>query len=324
MSRPNVYVTQPIHEDGLALLRASADVSVAFGPETVTLDAVLPHVEGLLLRYDGVSPEFVESAPKLRAISRAGAGYESIPVDAARARGIPVLVPRSANSRSVAEHVFALLLAVYRAIPHWDAMARSGRPDLFELRESSLVHELSGKRLGLVGAGSIGTEVARIGRDGFLMDVFAYHPRRSADEIRAMGITPLTGLHELLAHCDVVSVQVPLTDATRGMLGREEFRAMRPNGVLINVARGGIVDEAALAEALEAGELAGAGIDVWADKVPKANNPLLAQGAKVVASPHRAGRTEEAQRRAGVLAAQGLLDALGGAETAGMYDVTLR
>ena len=324
MSRPNIHVTQPIHEDGLALLRAGADVSVGFGPEAVTLDAVLPDVEGLLLRYGGVSREVVESAPKLRGISRAGAGYESIPVDAARARGIPVLIPQSANSRSVAEHVFALLLAVYRAIPHWDAMARSGRSDLFELRESSLSHELSGKRLGLVGMGAIGTEVARIGRDGFLMDVFAYHPRRSPDEIRAMGITPLTGLDELLAQCDIVTVHVPLTDETRGMLGREEFRAMRPNGVLINVARGGVVDEAALAEALEAGELAGAGIDVWADKVPRADNPLLAQGAKVVASPHRAGRTEEAQRRAGVLAAQGLLDALGGAETTGVDDVTRR
>jgi D-3-phosphoglycerate dehydrogenase len=324
MSRPIVYVTQPIHPDALALLRSSADVRTGFGTDAVPLDDVLPDVEGFLLRYSGIPREAIENAPGLRAIARAGAGYENLPVNAARERGIPVLIPRAANSRSVAEHVFALLLAVYRSIPYWDGLARSGRPDLFELREGALSQALSGKTLGLVGIGGIGSEVARIGRDGFLMDVLAYHPRRSDAEVRAMRIEPTRSLDELLGRCDAVSVQVPLTDETRGMLGADQFRAMKPTGVLVNVARGGIVDEAALASALAAGELAGAGVDVWADKVPKADNPLLAAGLRVVATPHRAGRTEEAQRRAGMLAADGLLDALAGRTSEFVDDVTLR
>jgi phosphoglycerate dehydrogenase-like enzyme len=262
----------------------------------------------------------VDQAPRLRAMARAGAGFENIPVESARRRGVPVLITPEANSRTVAEHVFALALAVLRQIPSWERRVRAGEPDLALRREGELSRDLSGKTLGIIGMGRIGTEVARMGRAGFLMAVLAFHPRRGDDEIRALGAEPTASLDDLLRRSDVVAVQVPLTEQTRGMLGAAEFARMKPEAILVNVSRGGVVDETALAEAIAAGRIAGAGIDVWQGKVPRPGNPLLALD-RVVASPHRAGRTEEAQRRAGVQAARALLDALEGLVPTGAIDV---
>jgi D-3-phosphoglycerate dehydrogenase len=232
-----------------------------------------------------------------------------------------VLITAEANSRTVAEHVFALALAVFREIPKWDRLTRAGGPDLHAIRELDLAHDLSEKRLGIVGIGRIGTEVARIGRDGFLMDVLAYHPTRSDDEIRSRGAEPTRSLSELLGRVDLVSLQVPLSDETRGMMGAEQFRQMTPQSVLVNVSRGGIVDETALAEALRSGTIAGAGIDVWERHVPRQGHPLLGLD-HVVVSPHRAGRTEEAQRRMGMTAVRALLDTLAGREPVGVANVS--
>jgi D-3-phosphoglycerate dehydrogenase len=315
-----VYVTQPIHPDGLALLQERAEVHVGFGPHSEPVIDVLDRVEGFLLRQDGIASDAVRDAPRLRAVARAGAGFENVPVEAARLRGIPVLVTPEANSRTVAEHVFALILAVFRQIPAWERRVRAGESDLALMREGELSRDLSGKRLGIVGMGRIGSEVARIARNGFVMEVLAFHPRRTDDEIRARGAEPTASLDDLLRRCHVVSVQVPFSEQTKGMFGAAEFAQMRSDAVLINVSRGGVVDENALAKAIVTGQIAGAGIDVWQGKMPRPDNPLLALD-RVVATPHRAGRTEEAQRRAGLLAAQGLLDILGGVAPTGTIDV---
>lgn len=318
--KPVVYVTQPIHPDGFALLTAEAEVHIGYGPDAESVEDLLPRIEGFLVRYKGVNADLISRAPALRAVVRAGAGYENVAVDAARARGVPVFVAAEANSRTVAEHVFALTLAVLRGIPKWDRLTRAGGDELRVTRELDLSHDLSTKRLGIVGIGRIGAEVARIGRDGFLMDVVAYHPSRPAEEIRSRGAEPTATLAELLEQSDVVSLQLPLTDSTRGMFGPEQFRQMKSNAVLINVSRGGIVDEEALAEAITAGEIAGAGIDVWQGMVPPEDHPLLRLD-QVVASPHRGGRTAEAQQRMGVSAARAMLDALAGRPTVGVVNV---
>jgi phosphoglycerate dehydrogenase-like enzyme len=320
MTRPVVYVTQEIHPDALAVLEDAAEVIVGYGPGAVPVDQVIDRIEGLMLRFSGIAADVVERAPLLRVIARAGSGYESVPVEAARRRGIPVWIPAGANARSVAEHVIALALAAARQVPYWDGMARSGDPDLLQLREGALGMELTGKRLGLIGAGRVGEEVARIARDGFGMTVSAYHPRRTPEQLRALGMEPAATVEELLADADVVSVQVPLTDETRGMLGAAQFRVMKPRSILVDVARGGVIDESALAASMADGRPGAAGIDVWADKVPHADNPLL-HTPGVVASPHRAGRTEEAQVRAGVLAAHALIDALAGRSPHDVEDV---
>ncbi|MFG1706971.1 hydroxyacid dehydrogenase [Nonomuraea sp. M3C6] len=319
--RPVVYVTQAIHPDALALLREQAEVHVGFGVAAESLDGVLDRVEGLLLRHDGVAAEVIRDAPRLRAVSRAGAGFENVPVEAARVRGIPVLVPSDANSRTVAEHVFALTLAALRRIPAWERRTRAGEPGLALAREGELSHDLSGRTLGVIGMGRIGREVARIARHGFLMEVLAFHPRRTDDEVRALGAEPVGSLDDLLRRSHVVTVQVPYSEQTKGMLGAAQFARMREDAVLVNVSRGGVVDEEALAKAIAEGRIAGAGVDVWEGKVPRPDNPLLALD-QVVATPHRAGRTEEAQRRSGLLAAQGLLDVLRGLAPTGTVDVT--
>jgi D-3-phosphoglycerate dehydrogenase len=319
-ANPVIYVTQPIHPDGLELLNAHATVLTPFGAEPVALEDALPRIEGFLVRYEGLSAEAIVNAPKLRAISRAGAGYENIAVAAAKGRHIPVLIPHDANARTVAEHVYALALSVLREIPRWDARVRAGEPDLGIKREGELSHDLSGKVLGLVGVGRIGREVARIGRDGFLMDVLAHHPSRPDDYLRAQGAEPTGSLEELLGVCDIISIQVPLNESTRGMFGAAQFEATKAGAVIVNVSRGGVVDETALADSLRSGHLGGAGVDVWLGKVPPPDNPLLGV-PRVVATPHRASRTEEAQSRAAVLAAQGLLDMLAGRAPTDMTDV---
>jgi phosphoglycerate dehydrogenase-like enzyme len=180
--------------------------------------------------------------------------------------------------------------------------------------------ELSGKRMGLVGAGRIGQEVGHIARNGFGMSVAAYHPRRSASQLTELGMDPADSLEQLLTESDIVSVQVPLTDETRGMLGQHHFQLMKPRSILVNVSRGGVIDEQALAASMSSGRPWGAGIDVWADKVPRPDNPLLSCPG-VVASPHRGGRTEEAQIRAGVSAARALIDVLAGRDPRDVLDV---
>jgi D-3-phosphoglycerate dehydrogenase len=152
------------------------------------------------------------------------------------------------------------------------------------------------------------------------MTVLAYHPSRPAEYVRAQGAEPTASLDELLGACDVISIQVPLNDQTRGMFGEREIAATKPGAVIVNVSRGGVVDESALAAGLTSGHLGGAGIDVWLGKVPDPDNPLLA-APRVVATPHRASRTEEAQSRAGVLAAQGLVDLLVGKVPTDVTDV---
>ncbi len=319
--RPVVYVPQQIHPSGLAILDERAEVHTGFGPNAVAVDEVIDRIDGLLVRHEGIAPNVIREAPQLRGIVRAGAGFENLDVDAARARNIPVFITPSGNSRTVAELVFALALAVAREIPRWDKIAREGAPDLKLVRESELGRDLSEKTLGLIGIGRIGSEVARIGQRGFDMRILGYHPTRSADEIRSRGAEPADSLDALLSESDVISIQVPLNDATRAMMGRDQFELMKPTAILVNVSRGGIVDEAALFEALSSGKIAGAGIDVWDGKVPKPDNPLLSLD-RVVASPHRGGRTEEAQERMGVSAAHALLALLAGEPVEGAIDVT--
>lgn len=318
--KPLIYVTQPIHEAGLRELQRYHSVHLGFGERSVPIDDVLPEIQALLVRNEGVPDEIVRAATRLRVISRAGAGYENIPVQTAQLRGIPVYVTAGANARSVAEHVFALALAVSRAVPAWDTRCRMAPADLGALRETRLSRELSGRRLGLLGIGRIGLEVAKIGRYGFGMRLSAYHPTKSPADLEVESLDLTNDFAEFLRNAEVISIQVPLTQATKGLIGRSELRLMRSDAILINVSRGGVVDEPALAEALKSGGIAGAGVDVWASKVPRPDNPLIVL-QEAVLTPHRAGRTEEAQERQGLLAARAIIDYLAGASPQGVVDV---
>lgn len=320
-ARPHVFVGQELHPDAMALLREQTTLHVGFGPEAEDVDEVAPLLEGIVVRYDGVSAETLRRAERLRVIARAGVGFENIAVDAARERGLPVLITAGANARSVAEHAFALAFALARDVVRWDRVIRERPDDLGTLRERDLSPMLTGARLGLVGVGGIGAELARIGGGGFDMELRGYHPTRTEHPIQQLGVELTSSLPDLLGWADIVCLQVPLTERTRGLLGAEEFAMMQPHSFLINVSRGEIIDELALAEALELGRPARAGIDVWQGKLPSREHPLL-RSDKTICTPHRAGRTDDAQRALGVLAVQAVLDVLAGRTPAGVRDVT--
>jgi D-3-phosphoglycerate dehydrogenase len=306
-----VHLEQPIHEEALALLRENAQVSVGYGPEARELDEVLlREVNAFLVRTKPLGAQDIEKASQLRVIARHGVGVDNVAVEAATRRGIPVLITPRANLRSVAEHVFALALAVRRNLLRADRYVREGR---FAERDSLMGRELFGQTLGVIGVGRIGEEVARMGAAGFGMRVLGYDPYLDEKAVRAKGVEPVSSLEELLPACDFVSVHVPLTQETRGLLGARELDLMRPGSVLVQAARGGVVDEGALVEALGDGPLAGAGIDVFGEEPPPADHPLFSV-ENAVLSPHTAASTEQAMRRMGLDAVRGILDILGGAD----------
>jgi D-3-phosphoglycerate dehydrogenase len=306
-----VYVDGTIHAEALEMLRRSnSEVVSGSGPEAVEMGAALPDVHAVLLRTASLGAEAIDRARSLRVIARHGVGVDNVAVDAAARRGIPVLITPRANLRSVAEHAFALMLAVSRNLVRADRSVREGG---FGLRDRLQGRELFGTRLGVVGLGRIGGEVTRMAVRGFGMRVLGYDPSLPADRIRERGAEPVEALPDLLGACDLVTVHVPLSEATRGLLGRRELASMRPGSILVQTSRGGVVDEDALVAALRSGHLAGAGIDVYETEPPPQDHPFFTM-RQVVLTPHTAALTEQAMRRMAVDAAQGILDVLGGAD----------
>jgi phosphoglycerate dehydrogenase-like enzyme len=244
--------------------------------------AFLPEADALLAGGERVSAAVIAASPKLRAIARTGVGYDAVDVVAATARRIAVAITPGTNQGSVAEQTFALLLALSRRVVSNDGIIRGGGWD------RSLVEPIRGKALGLVGLGRIGRAVASRAV-AFEMRVLAYDPLPAADpEADARLGIHRVGFEELLAESDVVSLHLPLTEATKGLINRTTLSRMRPGSYLINTARGGLVVEADLAEALASGHLAGAGLDVLNAEPPEPGNPLLGL-PNVVFSPHMGG-----------------------------------
>ena len=240
----------------------------------------------------GITPipaSLMDAAPRLRLIQKWGIGVDKIDLAAAQARGVPVAITAGANAAPVAEFTLLLMLAVLRRLPHRERQLRAG--EWQEARRETRVQarQLRGRLVALVGLGAIGREVAGRVR-GFDAEVRYYDVRRAtpADET-ALGIR-FQELDDLLAEADIVSLHVPLTPATQQLLSRERIGRLKPGAIVINTARGEIVDEAALAEALDAGRLAGAGVDVFGGEPPPPDHPLLRVRAPgLVLAPHLAG-----------------------------------
>lgn len=295
--RYRVLLADDIVAEGVERLRASESLEVVdrAGIEADELRSLIGRFDALIVRSrTKVTREILaEGAPRLKVIGRAGIGVDNIDVDEATRRGIVVLNAPGGNVISAAEHTLALMLAVVRHIPQADAALRRGNWERSRFRGI----ELHGKTLGLVGAGRIGREVARRAR-ALGMRVVAYDPYLSRERAAREGIELVT-LPDLLEGSDVVSVHCPLTDETKGMLGARELGMMRPGAYLVNAARGGIVDEAALAASLREGRLAGAAFDVFEEEPPPSDHPLL-KLERAVAVPHLGGATDEAQRSVGI------------------------
>jgi len=252
-----------------------------------------------------VTGALLDAAPDLRVVGRLGSGVDNIDVEAARARGVAVVTASGSGAPAVAEMVFAYLFGVVRPLAPADADVRAGGWQ----RDAFAGSELWRRRLGIVGLGEIGTRVARRAR-AFGMSIVAHDPRRGAHDgaFEELGVAR-TDLDRLLAESDFVSIHTPLTAATRGLLDARALARLRPSAHLIVTARGGIVDEAALADALRGGRLAGALLDVRAVEPPPHPDPL-ADVPRLVLTPHMAGRTAEARVRTALAIADGVAGVL--------------
>jgi len=305
MAEKRVLVTDPLAEDGLAYLRQHVAVDVRLGLSPRELAEIIGGYEGLIIRSGTqVTAEVIQAADRLKVIGRAGTGVDNIDLEAATLKGIMVVNIPNSNVISVAEHTIGLLLALARHLPQADASLRAGCWS----RQGLKGIEVRGKTLGIIGLGRIGSAVAQRAQ-GLEMKVIAYDPFVSTDYAARRGVD-LVSLEELLRRSDFVSLHLPLTERTRGLIGAEELAMMKPTAYLINCARGGIVDEEALCAALEAGKLAGAALDVFTEE-PLTDSPLL-RNERVILTPHLAATTEEAQRQAAREIAQQVVEVLEG------------
>ncbi|MFB3816435.1 MAG: hydroxyacid dehydrogenase [Candidatus Methylomirabilales bacterium] len=286
--KAKVLVTENIHAIGWETLQRAGLEAVAWpGQETQPLAEAVADVQAILVRVAKVGADVIQAGKALRVIGKHGVGTDNIDIPAATRQGVLVTNTPQANSTSVAEHALALLLAVARRI------GESGR-DLATgtLRPQKVYQgvELSGKVMGVIGLGSAGFRLARMTGQGLGMRVLGFDPYKSP---WPEGIQQCRELAPLLAQADFVSIHVPLTKETRNLIGPDTLPKMKPTAILVNTARGGIVDEAAVASALRAGRLAGAGLDVVEDEPLKADHPLNGV-PNCILTPHMAGVTEEA------------------------------
>ncbi len=257
------------------------------------LKEAIRDADGLIVRSGTkVTADLIESADKLKVIGRAGTGVDNIDVDAATARGIAVMNSPGGNSISTAEHTFALMLAFARNIHLAHHSLKMGKWD----RKKYKGMELYGKTLGIIGFGRIGKEVAKRAT-AFGMTVKVFDPYVERDDAEAAGCLK-SELSELLADSDIITVHIPLSPETRGMIGEKEIESMKQEAIIINCARGGIVDESALSEAVREGKIKGACLDVY-EQEPPSGSPLCGAD-KICHTPHLAASTGEAQVRCGV------------------------
>ena len=287
----------PLEDDRFELIEST-------GLDGAALARALDDVDAVIVRSSTtITREALATSSRLRVIGRAGVGVDNIDVDAATERGIAVFNAPSGNTISAAELTMALLLAAVRNVAAADRSMRRGEWD----RKSFKGAELHGKTLGLVGAGRIGGEVAKRAR-AFGMRVVAYDPFLQEDRARQLGVEPAP-LEDVLRVADVISLHVPLTDNTANLLDAQRLALMKPGAIIVNAARGGVLDEDALVQALRQGRLGGAALDVFADEPLPSDHPLRSLES-VILTPHLGAATEEAQHNVAIEAAEAVRDAL--------------
>lgn len=305
-----LVIAGKIHPDGMALLEAEQDLEIELfeDPGAHLPMESLSAADALLIRYGVITPEMAAEMPNLKIVSRHGVGCDNLPTSALGARGIPVTIVGPVNAVSVAEQVLAMMMALSKKIIPSDAEVRAGN---WSYRNTVAIGELKGKTLLLLGFGRIGREVARRAA-AFDMTICVYDPFVDTDAVCEAGYTPVSDWKAALSEIDMLSLHLPANPETMGMIGAAELALMKPTGILINAARGGLVDETALYDALR-GRMAsgGAGLDCLASEPPAPDLPLLSL-PNVVFSPHSAALSSESTRAMGVVAAQNILAGLKG------------
>lgn len=303
--RPRILIADPVAPEGIELLRAAGDVDVNTGLAADALIGIIGNYDALVVRSETrVTRPILEAATRMQVVGRAGVGVDNIDLDAATERGVIVVNAPQGNTIAAAEHTLALLMALARHVPQADASMRAGRWD----RKSYLGTEIRGKTLGIVGLGKIGSEVARRAV-AMEMRVLAHDPFVPVERVRALGVESVD-FEQLIMLSDFITVHPPLTATTQGMIGEAELARMKDGVRLINVARGGIIDEAALAAAVASGKVAGAAIDVFTAEPPK--DSALIGDPRIIVTPHLGASTAEAQERVAIDVAEQIVEVLAG------------
>ena len=299
-----VLVSDPIDQAGLDILGQVAQVDQRTGLSADELKAIIGEYDALMIRSGTqVTADVIEAADRLRNIGRAGVGVDNVDVPAATQRGVLVVNSPEGNTIAAAEHALALLLSLSRHVPQAHASMRAGAWDRKIRRQRALQ-----EGLGVVGLGKIGSHVAKVAK-AMGMDVIAFDPFVSAERAQQMQVR-LTTLEDLFRQADYITLHIPRTPDTENLVNAELLRTMKPTARIVNCARGGIVDEAAIAEAIETGVIAGAGLDVFASEPLAQDSPLRAVERGLVLTPHLGASTEEAQENVAVDVAEQIRDVL--------------
>jgi D-3-phosphoglycerate dehydrogenase len=305
---PHILAAGKLHAAGVERLKQAQGFTFTL-VEEVSVESYLPHLaeaDAVVIRTQPMTAETIALAPNLKIVSRHGVGYDSVDVKALTSRGIPLCIVGDVNSRAVAEHTLMLMLAVARRAAAHDAASRNGN---WNVRNGFETVELDGKTLLLVGYGRIGRRVGELAR-AFGMAVMAHDPFVNQDVLAKHGVRPAEDLLKALGEADYVSLHMP-GQVSGAVIFEEELGAMKPSAILINAARGGLVDEQALDKALREGRLFGAGLDVFRAEPPAPDHPLLTND-RVLISPHTAGLTSECAARMAVASVQNVIDHFAG------------
>lgn len=304
-----VLVTERLHDAGHALLEARDDIKVIIADDTrpETLAAAVVGVHGIAVRTAELTADILRNANDLQIISRHGVGCDSVAVDHCTGRGIPVAIAAGGNSQTVVEHTMSMLTYLARGLGPQDAMVRDGR---WAERNNLKAKDLYGATVLIVGYGRIGRKLAPVckafGMDVVVADIELDHAL--ADQ---QGVRTVDDFHDELPTADFISLHVPLDETTRHLIGKAELDAMKPGVVLINNARGGVVDELALADALNNGPVAKAGLDVFSEEPPPADHPLI-HHPNVVLTPHNGAASYLATELVSKMTMQNILDCFDG------------
>jgi D-3-phosphoglycerate dehydrogenase len=303
--RRKVICIQPIHPEGMKLLHSRPDLEIIVPetPDPATWANFLPGAEAICVRLSKIPRSMMEQAPNLKIISRHGVGCDNIDVAAATEQGVVVATVGLANAPSVVEHTVALMFALAKRLPELDRAVRSGD----YMRKMKLeAQDVAGRTALIIGLGRIGSRLAKA-LNALGVKCLGVDPAYSADQIRAMGCEPVADFRAALPRADFVTVHVPLQVDTRNMIGAAELGLMKPTAYVINCARGGIVDEAALLAALEGRRIMGAALDVQVNEPPQPDDPLL-KCDRLILTPHSATSTPETMMRMSLTVAQNVLD----------------
>jgi len=303
-----VLLAEPIDEAGIKVLEGKVDFLISPDPSGESVGQLLKEVQGLIVRTaTKVTRSMIESAPHLEVISRTGGGLDNVDIEAATESGVVVCGVKGPQDRFVAELAVTLILALSKQIFYLNSEVRKGN---FKSRYEYRPMGLFGKRVGLIGLGRIGRIVAGICHP-LGLEVWGYDPYLNPEDLHLPGLVFTKEREEMFKTSDFLSVHVPLSSETQGLIGRKELSWMKPTAFLINTSRGEIIDEPALIEALQQGKIAGAGLDVFAKEPPETSHPFF-QMENVILTPHTGALTRDAVAQLAEGAAQNAVDVLEG------------